>query len=104
MKMYGFVITALVFILSSCAAPGPNVPGGFIYSGVKGPVTATSASKASKTGMACGSNILSFIAMGDNSIDSAKANGGIKRVASVDYDFFSVLGLYTKVCTIVKGK
>ena len=87
-----------------CASPGPHVPGGALFSSVHGPNgVGTGKGNASKTGKACGSNILGLVAMGDNSIEAAKKDGNIKAVSFVDYDFFSVLGFYAKVCTIVKG-
>jgi hypothetical protein len=92
------------FLSTSCAmSGGPYVPPGFLYSSVKGPVTATTNMGSGKTGEACASNILGWVATGDNSIDAAKSNGGIRKVASVDYKTFSVLGLYTEVCTVVRG-
>lgn len=44
------------------------------------------------------------MATGDASIDEAKRAGGIKEIASVDYQVNSVLGIYAQFCTIVKGK
>lgn len=99
-------ILAAALFVSGCAAltPPGHVPPGFLYTSVKGPVdTGFRKAKAAKTGMACGSNILSIVATGDNSIDAAKKAGGIKKVATVDYENFSVLGLYTKVCVHVTG-
>jgi hypothetical protein len=57
-----------------------------------------------KMGMACGFNLLGIFATGDISIENAKRDGGIRRVASVDKDVFSILGLFSKVCIRVTGE
>lgn len=58
----------------------------------------------SKRGEACAANILGLVATGDASIDTAKKNAGITRVASVDHSSTRVLGYYARFCTIVKGE
>lgn len=89
-------------LLTGCATGGPDINPGFLFTSVQGPVTTTGkAGAGGKRGEACASNILGIVAIGDNSIETAKKNGGIKQVASVDYNSFSVLGLYYKKCTYV---
>jgi TRL-like protein family len=59
----------------------------------------------SKSGEACASTILMLITTGDMSLKTAASNGGISRVASIDYSTMNVLGsLYMKSCTIVNGE
>lgn len=58
----------------------------------------------SKRGESCAANILGLVATGDASIDTAKKNAGITRVASVDHSSTRVLGYYARFCTIVKGE
>ena len=58
----------------------------------------------SKRGEACAANILGLVATGDASIDTAKKNASITRVASVDHSSTRVLGYYARFCTIVKGE
>ncbi|TGL78711.1 adhesin Lsa14 [Leptospira yasudae] len=56
------------------------------------------------TGSACSRNILSLVAFGDSSIEKAKAEAKISKVASVDYEQFAVLGIvYHSFCTVVTG-
>lgn len=55
-------------------------------------------------GTGCATNLLGLIAMGDASIDTAKRSARITEVASVDYDSFSVLGVYARFCVLVRGK
>lgn len=83
---------------------GPYVHDGYIATVVKGPLTATSNVGVSKTGTACSHNLFGIVAWGDSSITAAKSNGGITKVAQVDFDRFGVLGIYGKVCTLAKGE
>lgn len=93
---------ALTFGLAGCAQV-PSDMGFALIVDSQEPVSATEASVASKRGEACATNIVGIIAQGNASIDAAKRNGGITQVTSVDSSVYSVLGLYAKVCTIVRG-
>lgn len=58
-----------------------------------------------KRGESCSTAVLGLVAWGDSSIESAKQNGGITKVATVEYDQTAVLvGLYHSVCTKVAGE
>lgn len=57
-----------------------------------------------KKGEACSVAIIGFQTDGDSSTQTAMKNGNIKRLVSVKHHITSVLGLYTKVCTIAKGR
>ncbi len=67
------------------------------------PVAASSGVVGEKKGEASASYILYFPLNQNNSMLEAANNGGIKNVATVDQKVFTVLGLYTKVTTIVTG-
>ncbi|MCC2637135.1 MAG: Protein trl tRNA-associated locus protein [Moraxellaceae bacterium] len=58
----------------------------------------------SKRGEACMQNILGIVAVGDASIDTAKRNGGITQVASVEQHPTRVLTYYARFCTVVRGE
>jgi hypothetical protein len=96
---------ALISVVPGCAMAtgGEGSVTGFVYSGYKmggvvGPGTGT------KTGQACATSILGWIATGDASIAAAKAAGGITQVAHVDHDITNVLGIYASSCTTVVGQ
>jgi hypothetical protein len=94
----------IVSTMSGCAMAtgGQGYTSGYIYSGYKmGGAVGTGT--GTKTGQACTSSILGWIAIGDASISSAKAAGGITQVAHVDHDIFNILGIYATSCTIVVG-
>ncbi len=104
MKVKLMVLASAALLASGCASTnsGHIGPAG-IYSNVQGPGLATDAVNSSLEGTSCASNILGMIATGDNSIETAKKNGGITKVSSVDYEASVILGLYAKVCTKVRG-
>jgi len=86
--------------LSGCAkAPVAGV----IYTDVQDAVNATYSQRPTKLGTACANSYLGLIAMGDASINTARENGHINSVSSVDYSTWSILGLYTKYCVNVRG-
>ena len=82
---------------------GQSVPPGCLYTGVTGPIAPGVSSKRGKMGKACGQNVLGVIGWGDNSISTAQRSAGIEKIASVDYEYTSILGVYAKVCTEVRG-
>lgn len=89
-----------LFALTGCASTSPV---GALYTDVKIPQTATSASGA-KQGTATCTSVLSLVATGDCSIDAAAKNGGITQIQSVDSKVNNILGIYGTYTTIVKGR
>jgi hypothetical protein len=89
--------------ISGCAVTGPGLVNGTIYSGYS-LGSAVGAGTGTKSGEACAMSILGILALGDGSIESAKKDGGITQVASVDHTVFSILGIYGNVCTKVTGQ
>ena len=103
MKRFWFVFAlGAVCILVGCAT---MIPMGGIYTGTKMPFTATSNSGVStKTGEAQCISILGLVAVGDCSIETAKKNGGITKVNTVDWDIKNILGIYGTYNVIVSGE
>lgn len=95
------VAIGLTLAVAGCAnVAGPTQAGLAFY---KAPLDVGTTTKAGKRGEACAQNILGAVAWGDASIDSAKRNGGITQVATVEYLPTRVLGYYAKFCTVVHG-
>lgn len=90
--------------LGGCAMVGAPVSNGIILTNLRGPINATTLNDAPKLGTGCSTNVLGLIATGDSSIDTAKRSARITEVATVDYDSFSLLGIYARFCVIVRGK
>ena len=94
------LLSALLF--SGCAIRPTHA---LLYSDATSPAQATNVSASSaKTGVSeeC-TNILGLFATGDCSIASAKKNGNISAVATVDWKGTNILGLYSTGRTIVTG-
>ncbi len=101
-SLYSALVAAVVLMLSSCASPTPM---GIIYSGgTTSGAVANNNVKPIKMGKACVVGVLQMVSAGDGGIDAAKRDGNITKVASVDYDFMNVLGVYGQYCTIVRGE
>ena len=89
-------------VLGGCATPYPV---GMIYTAEKLPYHATSiGSRPHKVGTAECTSILSLIATGDCSIETAKRNGSITKVHHIDWDANNILGVYGKYKTVVYGE
>ena len=56
-----------------------------------------------KEGKSCGNSILGLVATGDASIDAARRAGGITNILVVDHHFTNILGLFSTLCTVVRG-
>jgi hypothetical protein len=57
-----------------------------------------------KSGEACAQNILGIVSTGDSSIEMAKKNSGITKIATIDRTYWSILSVYGKACTKVAGQ
>lgn len=90
--------------LSACAVVASPVGNGSLFTDVRGPVEVENGVAASKLGRACAHNILGLVAYGDASITAARKQGGIEQVATIDHDSFSVLSVYSRFCTQLRGE
>lgn len=95
------VVISSSILLGSCATPFAQ---GTLYSGGTYGLAANNNVQPLKTGKACVHSWFTLVSGGDGSIERAKANGHITKVASVNYDSFNVLGFYGSYCTVVKGE
>ena len=101
MKKY-LLLALIAATLSGCAMVPSNL-GYAVIEVEKEGVAATDATSR-RIGKACGVNVLGIVATGDLSIEKAKRLGGIQRVATVDKEVTSILGVFSKVCTVVTGE
>ena len=106
-KLLGLVLVATAATFSTgCIAGGWGGLGaptmGLLYTEVYGPIHA-SERVGNKEGVACAQSVLGLVATGDASIKEAARDGGISKIASVDYYTRSILGVIGEFCTIVRG-
>ena len=105
MKTFILLVLVAAALLPGCAnvmTPYQAVPG-FIYSEMKTPGFASDEELGSKSGVASAESFVGVVAVGDASITSAAADGGITKVTHVDYHSFSILGVYAKFECYVYG-
>ncbi len=102
MKKISFFLGALLLaFLSGCAS---TQPAGVIVTNLKLPVAVTAAGDTSyKTGEASCTSLLTLIAKGDCSIETAKKNGGITHVHHVDWQVDNLLGIWATYTVVVYG-
>ncbi len=97
------VLGGALLFAGGCAMARSPVSGS-IYSDVKANDSVTANTAATKVGRSTASSILGWVAIGDCSLDSAKKQGGITKVAHVDYETTSILGIYATTTTVVHGE
>lgn len=79
-------------------------PFGWMYTDTKTPISIGSAKQGPKQGKACVTSYFGLITVGDASIESAMKSSDIKEIFTVDSENLSVLGTYTRQCTVVSGE
>ena len=102
------ILVGLALLLTGCGAAGINAwpAPGFIFAQETGPlmVTDNEAPDDVKVGKAQAMSILGWIGLGDASISTAMADGGLTKVHHVDMDTFNVLGIYATYTVKVYGE
>ncbi len=80
---------------------------GCFLSDLKGPVAPGLHSRGTKTGKACGWNLLALFSVGDVRISTAMRDGGITKVSAVDNEIFELIPFFygfSTYCTVVHGE
>ncbi len=94
-------VAGSVLVLTGCTS---TVPVGMIITNVELPIVATAASgSSSKVGEATCVSYVGMVAKGDCSIETAKKNGNIRNVTSVDWHYDSILGIINNYKVTVHG-
>ncbi len=101
-------VAALSLLGIGCAGflSAPVVPPlAFVYTGVEAPLDTEleRTNLGSKRGQASVVNILGIVSTGDASAKAAAEDGGIQTIHHADYEFFNVLGVFSRYTTIVYG-
>ncbi|KAF0243973.1 MAG: hypothetical protein FD180_2908 [Planctomycetota bacterium] len=109
MKKLGLLACVLALpILAGCSYGITPVPDGGLYSSVKYPSYypgVTNEGRGSKEGTSSAMGIVALIAVGDASVETAAANGGISKIKTCSHKTTKILGgLYWKFETIVTGE
>lgn len=93
-------------MLSGCLVAPVIPPVGIIYSDIKAPLDHDFSGETvgTRSGSAETMSIIGCVALGDASIKTAAANGGITKIHSVDYEYVNIVGVYQKYVTVVHGE
>ena len=100
--LVALAVVSVVFFLVGCSTT--PTPKGIIYTGCKGPLYGTSNESGSKIGTSKAQSLLGLIACGDASVNAAAKEAGITKIHHVDYNEFSLLGIYVSYETQVYGE
>jgi hypothetical protein len=96
-----FLLTIAALATAGCVVLNTPITG-FLFNDSKGPSSVGTGEGGAKSGTACSKGVLGVV-WGDSSIEAAKAQGGISKVAYVDHKATSVLAVYGEYCTVVHG-
>lgn len=96
------ILSLAVLSLTGCAVIPSDAGQSFMINKSISSGVATTSTASSKEGRACAENILGMVILGDSSINTAKKNGGITKVSSVDKEIEQYV-VYGKACTVVRG-
>lgn len=97
------LLAILAALAIGCVSPGGA--GGAIFNSYSGPFQATGNAAGSKSAEGSVSCFLGLVCYGDAGIASAARSKDIKKVATVDYRYFSILSVvYTRTTIIVTGE
>ena len=101
------LFVATLALSAGCAGFGAPVvpPTGLVYTSIRAPIDIDSdqTQLGTKRGESSSQSVLGIAAWGDASTRAAAENGGITTIRHADYEFYTVLGLYSKFTTIVHG-
>src|SRR5690606_39830698 len=95
-------VLAFALLLQGCATT--MHPVGILYTDVESGVAATSSPSGVRQGQACATSVLGLVALGDMSVETARKNGAVSMVTSVDVRRSGIPVFYTRYCTIVRGR
>ena len=105
-SLLALAVSSSVFLTTSCAMlSAPVIPPPAAIQVYKAPLDLDNDESlpGTKHGESSTQNILGLVSWGDASTRAAVENGGIKTIRSADYEFLTVLGIYSKYTTIVHG-
>ncbi|MBC7693017.1 MAG: hypothetical protein H7222_14740 [Methylotenera sp.] len=100
MKKFLLSVACSVLFLVGCSHAPVQ---GLVYSDVQYADLATNNQSGSRMGEACAVSYFGLVAIGDATIETARRNGGVNMITSVDQKYKNYL-VYQKSCTVVRGR
>jgi hypothetical protein len=102
LKWVAALLITAAFGASGCGTPRLGA-GGLLFDDTITPVTATASQPGNRIGEACATSIFGLISRGDASVETARRNGAITLISTVDESYSNVLGI-GRLCTVVRGR
>jgi len=99
--LLGCLLCGTSFMLGCIAAPVVP-PLGMIYTKVDAPL-APRGDVGSKRGSADVTSFFGLVSIGDGSVKAAAANGGIREVKLVDYEYTNYMLIFQRYTTVAYG-
>ncbi len=103
-NMKNISILFLLAILSACAFSRAPAGHGFFYTDTSEVIYYDPYIKPQQKATMCNENFMGFVSSGDASFNALKLNSGIRKIATMEKTYNSVLSVYTTSCLIVKGE
>jgi hypothetical protein len=100
-------VLGFALLATGCAmASAPVIPPVALVQNYKAPldIDYQETQLGTRQGSASTHSILGLFAWGDGSTRAAAQDGGVTTIRSADYEFFTVLGVYSKYTTVVHGE
>ena len=101
MKRIFFIFSILSLVLLGACTASSTGPA-LVVATLEGQY-ANNGVEIKKEASACQYNILGLVNFGDSSIQQTTGTGNITNVGTVDRDYLSIFGLFSKSCLIIRG-
>ncbi len=101
------LLVSLSLLLASCAQTRSGVSSAALVTVWSDTISGSvnNSIEFNKSGSACVINVLGLVSVGDSSVEAAKKDGSVTKIAVADTTYFNFLfGLFQRGCTVVKGE
>ncbi|MDF3820961.1 TRL-like family protein [Leptospira sp. 96542] len=95
------LLPVLCIIFFQCASSGFGSQG-WLYENQSTSLMETG-KPSQREAILCSRSYLGLVAFGDSSVSKTKEVGNIKEISSISLESFTILGVYAKLCTVVRG-
>ena len=101
-RLAAIALVCAPMLLGTACVQSPTGPG-ILYMNVKGTLGPAGGTDTPRTGQACARTALALIAWGDASLETAKRNGNVTQITTVDHLGDDERGALRKLTDIVDG-
>lgn len=102
-RRFALLLALLAVVLFAGCLAVDTPAKGLIFTNVRGPIT-TTGGVGEKVGKASATAWFGLVAVGDCSIEAAAKQAGITKIQTIDHHSQSVLGIWGRYTTVVRGE